>query len=78
MGIRLHRPINPPSFAGHIFILTTTYYFTKWTEVVPLKNAQDEQVINFLESNIFSRFGLPLKIISTMDQHLFLQILLGF
>jgi hypothetical protein len=57
-------PINPPSSAGHIFILTTTDYFSKWTEVVTLKHAQDEQVIYFLESNIFSRFGLPLEIIS--------------
>ena len=56
--------INPPSSAGHVFILTTTDYFTKWTEVVPLKHSQDEQVIYFLETNIFSRFGLPLEIIT--------------
>jgi transposase InsO family protein len=43
--------------------LTTTYYFTKWIEVVPLKNSKDEQVISFLEINIFSRFALPLEII---------------
>jgi hypothetical protein len=36
----------------------------KWTEAVPLKHAQDKQVIPFLESNIFSHFGLPIKIIS--------------
>jgi hypothetical protein len=63
-GLDFIDPINPPSSVGHVFILMTTDYFTKWTEVVPLKNAQDEQVINFLESNIFSLFGLPLKIIS--------------
>jgi hypothetical protein len=62
-GLDFIGPINPPSSVGHTFILTTTYYFTKWTEVVPLKNAQDEQVITFLESNIFSHFGLPLEII---------------
>jgi transposase InsO family protein len=44
--------------------LTTTYYFTKWTEAVPLKHSKDEQVISFLEINIFSRFGLPLEIIT--------------
>jgi hypothetical protein len=63
-GLDFIGPINPPSSVGHIFILTTTDYFTKWTEVVPLKHAQDEQVISFLESNIFSRFGLPLEIVS--------------
>jgi hypothetical protein len=56
-------PINPPSSIGQVFILTTTYYFTKWTEVVPLKHSQDEQVISFLETKIFSRFGIPLEII---------------
>jgi transposase InsO family protein len=44
--------------------LIATNYFTKWTEVVPLKHSQDEQVISFLENNIFSRFGLPLEIIT--------------
>jgi hypothetical protein len=63
-GLDFIGPINPPSSVGHVFILMETDYFTKWTEVVPLKNAQDEQVINFLESNIFACFGLPLEIIS--------------
>jgi transposase InsO family protein len=35
----------------------------KCTEAVLLKHSQDEQVISFLETNIFSRFGLPLEII---------------
>jgi hypothetical protein len=55
--------INPPSSIGHMFILTTIYYFTKWTKFVPLKCTQDEQVISFLESNTFSRFGIPIEII---------------
>jgi hypothetical protein len=63
-GLDFIGPINPPSSAGHIFILTTTDYFTKWTEVVPLRHAQDEQVVSFLESNIFSRFDIPLEIIT--------------
>jgi len=56
-------PINPPSSAGHIFILTSTYYFMKWTGAIPLKHVQDEQVISFIETNIFSQFGLPIEII---------------
>jgi hypothetical protein len=56
-------PTNPLSYAEHIFILTGTNYFTMWTEVVPLNHAQDEQVISFLETNIFCRFGIPLEII---------------
>jgi hypothetical protein len=63
-GLDFIIPINPLSFVGHIFFLATTYYFTKWTKVVPLKRAQDEQVISFLESNISSCFGLPIEIIT--------------
>jgi hypothetical protein len=56
-------PINPLSSKGQVFILTTTNYFTKWAEVVSLKHWTDDQVISFLENNIFSRFGIPLEII---------------
>jgi transposase InsO family protein len=57
-------PINPPSSTEQVFILTTTYYFTKSTEDVLLKHSTDDQVISFLENNIFSKFGLPLEIIT--------------
>jgi hypothetical protein len=63
-GLEFFGPINPPSSTRHIFILTSIDYFTKWTKVVPLRHVQDEQVISFLESNIFFRFGLPLEIIT--------------
>jgi hypothetical protein len=63
-GLDFIGPINPPSSTWQVFILTTTDYFMKWTKVVPLKHSQDEQVIYFLETNIFSRFGLPLEIIT--------------
>jgi hypothetical protein len=63
-GLDFIGPINSPSSARHIFIFTTTDYFTKWTEVVPLRHAQDEHVIYFLESNIFSRFSISLEIIT--------------
>ena len=63
-GLYFIGPINPPCSAGHVYILIATHYFTKWVEVVPLRNAKDAQVISFLKSNIFSRFGLPLEIIS--------------
>jgi hypothetical protein len=66
-GMYFIGPINPPSSAGQVFILTATYYFTKWIEVVPLKHSRDEQVISFLETNIFSKFGIPLEIITDND-----------
>jgi transposase InsO family protein len=66
-GLDFIGPINPPSSAGKVFILVATDYFTKWTEVVPLKDSHDEQVIFFRKTNIFSRFGIPLDIITYND-----------
>jgi hypothetical protein len=40
-------PINLASSIGHVYILTTIDYLTKWVEVVPLRHARDEQVIHF-------------------------------
>jgi hypothetical protein len=71
-------PINPPSFIGKIIILTANDYFTKWTEVVPLRHSHDEQVISFLETNIFSIFGIPLDIIIDNDPALFFAKLTQF
>jgi hypothetical protein len=63
-GLDFIGPINPPSSAGHVLILIATNYFTKWAEFVPLNHSTDQQVIYFLENNIFSRFGFPLEIIT--------------
>jgi hypothetical protein len=43
--------------------MTTTYYFTKWIEVVPTRDATNVVIIQFLEDNILSRFRCPIKII---------------
>jgi hypothetical protein len=52
-GLDFIGPINPPSSAGQVFILTTTDYLTKWIEAVPLNHSTDDQVIYFLENNFF-------------------------
>jgi len=63
-GLDFIGPINPPSSAGHVFILIATNYFRKWSEAIPFKNSKDEQVISFLQDTIFSHFGLPVSIVS--------------
>ena len=50
--------INPPSLKGHRFVLVATYYFTKWTESVPLKNMTHREVIEFITEHIIYRFGI--------------------
>jgi hypothetical protein len=47
-----------------MYILTTTYYFTKWQEAVALKKVDSEELIKFLKDNILSRFGIPEKFIT--------------
>ena len=47
---------------GFKYILTCTDYFTCWVEVVPTKKTISEVIIKFLEENIISRYGCPLKL----------------
>eukprot|EP00253_Pinus_taeda_P010676 PITA_10676 len=56
--------IHPSSSGQHKWILTATDYFTKWIEAIPCRQANDSTIIQFLESNILSRFGCPEKIIT--------------
>lgn len=58
--------IYPPSSKGHSFILVATDFFTKWIEAVPLKKAEQKDVIDFVKENIIHRFGIPESI--TTDQ----------
>ena len=47
-------------------MLVATYYFTKWTEGVPLKNMTHKEVIKFITEHIIHRFGIPQTL--TTDQ----------
>eukprot|EP00253_Pinus_taeda_P003068 PITA_03068 len=56
--------IHPSSSSQHKWILTATDYFTKWIEAIPCRQANDSIIIQFLETNILSRFSCPEKIIT--------------
>jgi hypothetical protein len=58
-GLNFIGQIHPPSSKGHRFVLVATDYFTKWTEVVPLKNMMHKGVIEFITEHIIHRFGIP-------------------
>ena len=47
-------------------MLVAMDYFTKWTEVVPLKNMTHREVIEFIIEHIIHRFGIPQTL--TTDQ----------
>jgi hypothetical protein len=58
-GLDIIGPINPTSSQQHKYIITTMYYFTRWSEAAPLKVVNTSQVIYFLNSNIITRFSIP-------------------
>jgi hypothetical protein len=44
-------------------MLTATYYFTKWIEAIPIRNASHKVIIGFLD-DIVARFGCPNRIVT--------------
>jgi len=63
-GLDFIGEIHPSSSGQHKWILTATDYFTKWIEAIPCRQANDSTIIQFLETNILSRFGYLEKIIT--------------
>ena len=63
-GLDFIGEIHPSSSGQHRWILTATDYFTKWIDAIPCRQANDSTIMQFLESNILSRFGYPEKIIT--------------
>jgi len=71
-------PINHASSQQHKYIITTTDYFTRWSEVSPLKVVNTNKVVSFLNSNIITRFSIPeclvfdnASYLSSLDMNLF-------
>ena len=58
-GLDFIGEIHPASSSLHRWILTATDYFTKWVEAVPLKTANSENIIEFIDQFIITRFGFP-------------------
>jgi hypothetical protein len=58
-GLVVVGEINMNSLKLHKYILTTTNYFSKWTKTIPPKVINDAKVIQFLQWNIVTRFGVP-------------------
>ncbi|GFO42448.1 gypsy retrotransposon integrase-like protein 1 [Plakobranchus ocellatus] len=61
--IDLIGPLNPPSEAGHRFILTLVDYATRFAEAVPLRKIDTESVAEALV-DIYSRLGVPEEVLS--------------
>ena len=58
-GLDVIGPKNPKSNQIHSYILTIAEYFTKWKEPKSLKKEDTEELILFIEENMFSHFHIP-------------------
>jgi hypothetical protein len=66
LGLDFIGEIHPRSSKGHMFILVAMYHFTKWNEIVPLRNMTHREEINFVQEHIIYWFGVPQTL--TTDQ----------
>ncbi|KAD7478568.1 hypothetical protein E3N88_01704 [Mikania micrantha] len=58
-----------PNSFGNLYILVAVDYVSKWVEAIATKTNDHTVVCKFVQSNIFSRFGLPRVIISDGGSH---------
>ncbi|KAI3670032.1 hypothetical protein L6452_41616 [Arctium lappa] len=58
-----------PASCGHLYILLAVDYVSKWVEAKATRADDARTVVDFLKSNIFSRFGTPRAIISDRGTH---------
>ena len=58
----------PPSL-GNEYILVAVDYVSKWVEAIATKTNDHKVVLQFVQKNIFSRFGFPKAIISDGGSH---------
>ncbi|XP_038904469.1 protein NYNRIN-like [Benincasa hispida] len=63
-GLDLVGPITSKLTVGHFYILATTDYFSRWAEVVALKEAKKENVMDFIHTHIIYRYGIPHRIVT--------------
>lgn len=54
----------PTGKRGVKYAIVAVDYFTKWTEVEPLKSIIAKKSLDFVIKNIVCRYGLPRKIVS--------------
>jgi hypothetical protein len=56
-----------PNSHGNLYVLVAVDYVSKWIEAIATKTNDHTFVCNFVQTNIFTRFGVPRVIISDGD-----------
>ena len=59
----------PKSILGNIYLLVITDHFTKWVETCPLINFRTKTVVNVFVSQVISRYGVPLEILTDQGRN---------
>ncbi|KAK8680591.1 hypothetical protein V6N13_109533 [Hibiscus sabdariffa] len=58
-----------PSSHGDLYILLAVDYVSKWVEAIATPKNDAKTVMKFLHKNIFTRFGVPMALISDEGSH---------
>ena len=70
-GIDFIGPIKPPARGSHAeYILVATDYLTKWVEAKATVKNDARTTDKFLYEYIFTRYGLPIELVSDQGTHL--------
>ena len=65
----------PKSSKGHLYILTVTDCFSKWDEVVALKEVKKEIVVEFIKNYIIFHHGVPRYIITDNGKEFYNKVM---
>jgi len=63
-GLDVMGPITAKSSVGHSYILAATDYFSKWAEVILLRELKKENAVDFIRTHIIYWHGVPRYIIT--------------
>ncbi|XP_076952833.1 uncharacterized protein LOC143626726 [Bidens hawaiensis] len=58
-----------PNSYGYLYILVAVDYVSKWVKSIATRTNDHSVVCKFVQTNIFSRFGIPRVIISDGGSH---------
>ncbi|MCO5556627.1 hypothetical protein L7F22_010178 [Adiantum nelumboides] len=75
-GIDFVGPIAPPAYKSHAqYIIVAIDYLTKWVEAKATTKNDAKTTAQFLYENIFTRYGLPIEIVSDRGTHFINEVI---
>ena len=77
-GLDVIGPLTPKYSAGHLYILVTTDYFSKWAKEIALKEVKKENVVDFIWTHIIYWYGVPRYIIIDNGKSFFNKLMTSF